>query len=168
MATLPLNMSYDTNPFVDETFGINLKVFTPLLKKDLTQSTPPFTIANPLKEDNFCNINLDGEVPYLVTLNETIHNLNAGFLNPNRELSHLQWLCLSSQLLSAMLYSLSKFVPGMISPPPSPTLTWKKKPWSKTWARPSKPSTSLFRKPLPPLPLRDNSAPGAFRSQGML
>jgi hypothetical protein len=98
MAT-PLNMSLNTNPFVDETFGIDPKVFAPLLKEDLTQSTPPFTIDNLLKDNNFIDLDSDGKNPYLITLNEILCNLQAGFLNSSRTLSHQQWLRSFSQVL---------------------------------------------------------------------
>jgi hypothetical protein len=104
-------MSLNTNPFTDKTFGIDPKVFTPLLKEDLTQSTPPFTVNNPLKDNNFVDLDSNGENPYLITVNEILRNLQAGFLNPDRTLSHQQWLCSLSQILSAALQGLSKFEP---------------------------------------------------------
>jgi len=108
-----LTMSYDANPFADESFGIDPKVFAPLLKEDLTQSDPPFTIANILTDEDFCdNRDSDGEVPYLLNLNEVTRVLTAGFLNSKQELSRQQWLRSVSQLLSAILHGLSKFQPG--------------------------------------------------------
>jgi hypothetical protein len=107
------NMSHDINPFAEETFGIDPKIFAPLLREDLSQTEPPFTIANPLTEDAFCDDrNSDGETPYLVTLNEVIRVIEASFLNRNQELSHQQWLRSVSQLLAAFLHGLSKFQPG--------------------------------------------------------
>jgi hypothetical protein len=106
-------MSYNANPFNEETFGIDPKVFAPLLKEDLTQIDPPFTIAKPLVDDDFCDDrDSEGNVPYLVTLNEVIRVLTAGFLNPTQELSRQQWLRSVSQLLAATLQGLSKFQPG--------------------------------------------------------
>jgi hypothetical protein len=106
-------MSYDANPFNAETFSIDPKVFAPLLKEDLTQVDPPFTIAKPLADDDFCDDHdSEGDVPYLVTLNEVTRVLTAGFLNPIQELSHQQWLRSVSQLLAATLQGLSKFQPG--------------------------------------------------------
>jgi hypothetical protein len=106
-------MSHDTNPFNEETFGIDPNIFAPLLKEDLTQVDPPFTIAKPLTDDDFCNNrDSDGDVPYLVTLNKIICVLTAGFLNSKQELSCQQWLCSVSQLLSATLQGLSKFQSG--------------------------------------------------------
>jgi hypothetical protein len=100
----PPTISYDNNPFKEETFGIDLKVFAPLLKEDLTQAKPPFTIAKPLMDEDFCdNCNSDGEIPYLITLNEVTCILNVGFLNPKQELSRQQWLHSVSQLLAATL-----------------------------------------------------------------
>jgi hypothetical protein len=106
-------MSHNANPFNEETFSIDPKVFAPLLKEDLTQVDPPFTIAKPLTDDDFCDDrDSDGEVPYLVTLNEVIRILTAGFLNSKQELSRQQWLRSVSQLLAATLQGLSKFQPG--------------------------------------------------------
>ena len=106
-------MSFDANPFNEETFGIDPKVFAPLLKEDLTQVDPPFTIAKPLVDDDFCDDrDSEGDVPFLVTLNEVTRILNVGFLNPTQELSCQQWLCSVSQLLAATLQGLSKFQPG--------------------------------------------------------
>jgi hypothetical protein len=88
MAThLITNMSNITNPFMAETFGIDLEIFAPLLKEDLTQTTSPFSVANPLKNDNFAaNFDSNREVPFLVNLNKITRNLKGGFLNPKREL----------------------------------------------------------------------------------
>jgi hypothetical protein len=105
-------MSLDTNPFVDETFSINPNIFAPLLKEDLTQSSPPFTVDKPLTDNNFIDLDSDSKNPYVDMLNKITHNLKAGFLNPNRTLSHQQWLRSLSQLLSAALQGLSKFEPG--------------------------------------------------------
>jgi len=91
-------MSNIVNPFMADTFGIDPEIFAPLLKKDLTQTTPPFTVTNPLKDDDFAtDFDLDGEVPFLINLSKLTHNLEAGFLNPKRELSRQQWLHSSSQ-----------------------------------------------------------------------
>jgi hypothetical protein len=70
-----------------ETFGIDPEIFAPLLKEDLTQTTPSFSITNPLKDNNFAaNFDSDREVPFLVNLNEITRNLKGGFLNPKQEL----------------------------------------------------------------------------------
>ena len=103
-------MSYDANPFADETFGIDPKVFTPLLKEDLTQSDPPFTIADKLMDNDLCDDrDSDGEIPFLVNLNEVTHTLTAGFLNSKQEFSRQQWLRSVPQLLLAILQGLGKF-----------------------------------------------------------
>jgi hypothetical protein len=105
-------MSYGANPFSDETFRINPKVFAPLLKEDLTQADPPFTIADILTDEDFCDDrDSDGKIPYLITLNEVTRTLKAGFLNSKQELSCQQWLCSISQLLTATLQGLSLFQP---------------------------------------------------------
>jgi hypothetical protein len=106
-------MSYNANPFADGTFGIDPKVFAPLLKEDLTQSDPPFTIADKLMDNDFCNDrNSDSKIPFLINLNEVTRTLTVGFLNSKQEFSHQQWLRSVSQLLSAILQGLGKFQPG--------------------------------------------------------
>jgi hypothetical protein len=106
-------MSFNANPFAEDTFSLDPKVFAPLLKEDLTQTDPPFTVVNPLKEDDFCNDrDSDSKIPYLITLNEVVHVIIAGFLNRNQGLSCQQWLHSVSQLLAATLQGLSKFQPG--------------------------------------------------------
>jgi hypothetical protein len=118
MAThLITNMSNIVNPFTTKTFSIDPEIFTPLLKEDLTQSTPSFSVTNPLKNNNFAadfaaDFDSDREVPFLVNLNKITHNLKGGFLNPKQEPSHQQWLCSFFQILSAIGYGLSKFKPG--------------------------------------------------------
>jgi hypothetical protein len=75
------------NPFIAETFGIDLEIFTPLLKENLTQTTSPFSVANPLKNNNFAtDFDSNKEVSFLVNLNEITRNLEGGFLNPKQEL----------------------------------------------------------------------------------
>jgi hypothetical protein len=83
MAThLITNMSNIVNPFIAKTFSIDLKIFAPLLKAHLTQTTSPFSITNPLKDDDFtANFDSDEEVPFLVNLNKITRNLKRGFLN---------------------------------------------------------------------------------------
>jgi len=92
-------------------FGIDLKIFAPLLKEDLTQTEPPFTVASPLKDDDFVDPDSDGEIPFLLNLYKITQNLQVGFLNPNHALSHQQWLRTLLQILSAALQGLSKFIP---------------------------------------------------------
>jgi hypothetical protein len=76
-------MSNIANPFIAKTFSIDPEIFTPLLKENLTQTTPPFFIANSLKNSNFAtDFDSDREVPFLVNLNKITCNLEGGFLNP--------------------------------------------------------------------------------------
>jgi hypothetical protein len=100
----------DKNPFSEEHFGIDLKVVALFLKIDLKNLPPPFHVENPLDETDFTDNEFTNS--FIVDLKDVSNIIKTGFLNPKADLTCLQWLCATSQLLATVLHGMGTYVPG--------------------------------------------------------
>jgi hypothetical protein len=99
----------DINPFDKETFGLDLNIFGPLLRADLTSTPTPFQISCPLDGSDFRDPKAGDS--FVLNLNDTTSHVTSGFQHHATFLTHKQWLRTTSQLLAAILQGLGVFHP---------------------------------------------------------
>jgi hypothetical protein len=102
-------LMFNTNPFDNAMFRLNLNIFSPLLRVDLTSTPTPFQICHPLDGSNFGDIKARDS--FILDLNNITSHVTSGFQHHTSFLTHKQWLRTSSLLLTAILQGMGTFCP---------------------------------------------------------